>query len=89
MVQITARHMVGGTQHEHIASVQWLDPNTRETGVSSRETMIDFIEKKSGKAVVHNGGRTVDVGVVHANPPYLRTHADGQWTDNLLALPIF
>ena len=30
---------------------------------------------------------TVKVGVVDATPPYLRTHADGVWTDNLLALP--
>ena len=31
----------------------------------------------------------MSVGVVDANPPYIRTHADGVWTDNLLALPRF
>ena len=36
-----------------------------------------------------DGTREVQVGVVHPQygPPYLRTHADGVWTDNLLALP--
>jgi hypothetical protein len=36
-----------------------------------------------------HGIRDVQVLVVNANPPYLRTHADGQWSNNLLALPRF
>jgi hypothetical protein len=32
-------------------------------------------------------GSDVAVGVVDASPPYIRTYADGNWTDNLLALP--
>lgn len=35
------------------------------------------------------GGNTVRVGVVNATPKYIRTYADGTWTDNLLALPRF
>lgn len=32
-------------------------------------------------------GTTLLVGVVNANPPYIRTYADKGWTDNLLYLP--
>jgi hypothetical protein len=36
---------------------------------------------------VTDGKNTVAVLVVDSSPPYLRTYADGKWTDNLLALP--
>lgn len=31
----------------------------------------------------------VSVHVVKADPPYLRTAADGSWTNNLVSLPRF
>ncbi len=88
-VYITARHMVGGTDHEHIASVKWENVDNSNTGESTRATMVDWIKNKGGKAYVKDGGGKVGVGVVEATPPYLRTHADGKWTNNLLALPTF
>jgi hypothetical protein len=47
-----------------------------------------FPDISSGN-VVDQIGNYVDVGVVRppVGPPYLRTHADGVWTNNLLALP--
>ena len=51
--------------------------------------MVDWIKNKGGQAYVTNGNLQVAVGVVEATPPYIRTHADGVWTDNLLALPTF
>ncbi len=87
MVYITAVHMEqNGTRHEHIASVRWQNPADNATGESTRQVMVDWI-RQGGVAKVTDGRNTVDVGVVEANPPYLRTHADGKWTDNLLALP--
>ena len=86
-VQITAIHLVNGRKHEHIAEVAWTNPNTNESGKSTRTTMVDWLTKPSNQAYVTDGISTVDVGVVKATPPYLRTHADGKWTDNLLALP--
>ena len=59
------------------------------TGETSRAGMVDWIRNKNGQAFVADGTRSVWVGVVDANPPYIRTHADGAWTDNLLALPTF
>ena len=87
MVFITAVHMESGTRHEHIASVKWRNPGDGKTGESTRETMVDWIRKEKGVAKVTDGLNQVVVGVVEVHPPYLRTHADGTWTDNLLALP--
>jgi len=52
--------------------------------------MVAWIEDKDGKAYVDDGrGHRVSVGVVEPShePKYLRTYADGVWTDNLLSLP--
>lgn len=87
MVYITAIHLVGGQGHEHIASVRWRNPADQQTGQNSRAEMVDWIDNKNGDARVTDGRTEVRVGVIHAQPPYLRTHADGKWTDNLLALP--
>jgi hypothetical protein len=87
MVEITQVHMVGGAGHEHIAEVKWVNPASQETGASTREAMVVFLRKPGSRAFVTDGQRTVEVGVVEAKPPYIRTHADGVWTDNLMALP--
>ena len=84
---MTAIHLVGGREHPHIAEVKWRNPSTAATGKSSRATMVDWIANKNGDARVQDARGEVRVGVVNANPPYIRTHADGRWTDNLLALP--
>jgi hypothetical protein len=87
MVEVTAVHMVGGEQHEHIGSVRWTNPATAAKGESTRQAMVEFLRTPGNRAVVTDGKKTVEVGVVEANPPYIRTHADGIWTNNLLALP--
>jgi len=87
MIYIEAVHMEGGTRHEHIAEVQWRDPSDGKRGNSTREAMVDWISNKHGDARVTDGRNTVQVGVVQGYHPYIRTHADGTWTDNLLALP--
>lgn len=89
MVYVTAIHQEGGYGHEHITSVQWRDPADGNTGQSSKAEMVDWIKHKKGDARVTDGVNTVQVGVVDASPPYIRTYADGKWTDNLLALPRF
>jgi hypothetical protein len=50
--------------------------------------MVDYINE-GGRAYVRGNGSTADVGVVDERPPYIRTHANGYWNDNLLALPRF
>ena len=89
MVSVTAIHQEGGCGHEHITSVRWRDPADGKTGQSSTAEMVSWIKDKNGDARVTDGANTVKVGVVDASPPYIRTHADGKWTDNLLALPTY
>jgi hypothetical protein len=71
--------------HEHIAELRWTQP--AETGECSRSAMVEFINK--GNAVFVHGTPDAQVGVVNGTPPYLRTYADGVWTNNLLSLPRF
>lgn len=87
MVFITDVHMAGGERHEHIAEVKWRNPETGATGRSTREAMVEFLRNKQNVAKVTDGRNTVLVGVVETTPPHIQTHADGKWTDNLLALP--
>lgn len=91
MVYIThIRLSAGGRRHEHITDVQWRNPGSGETGQSTKATMVDWIKNENGDARVRdNPGNDVKVGVVDGNPPYIRTYADGVWSDNLLALPRF
>jgi hypothetical protein len=87
VVEITAVHMVGGEQHEHIGEVAWTNPASGASGRSTRAAMVEFLRTPGNRAYVTDGQRTAEVGVVNADPPFIRTHADGVWTDNLLALP--
>jgi Protein of unknown function (DUF3892) len=77
-----------GTGHKHIAGVRWRNPGTGARGENTRAQMVDWIENKKGEARVRDdAGNEIPVGVVDASPPYIRTYADGVWTDNLLDLP--
>lgn len=91
MILITSVHMdsTGIQTHEHIESVAWRNPETSATGTSTVAEIIEFIEK-GGSVKVSAGGKTVDVGAVRPNrpgKPHIRTHADGEWSNNLLSLP--
>lgn len=87
---ITGVHLLGGNQHEHISSVRWLNTVDGVSNVSTVAAMVEWIDWGNASFVGGSDGR-VSVGVVRpaGRPAYLRTHADGQWTDNLLALPRF
>jgi hypothetical protein len=92
MIEITAIRQESGKEHEHITDVQWRNTATSATGQSTRQTIVDWLnESKANQAVVANGSQWVYVGVVQPEngPPYIRTHADGEWSDNLIALPPF
>ncbi|MHB1486585.1 MAG: DUF3892 domain-containing protein [Acidimicrobiales bacterium] len=85
-IYITARHMVGGSKHEHIDEVKWENRGDGKSGKFSRAEMVKWIEG-GGDARVAKSTSYVKVRVVDAIPKYIRTYADGIWTDNLLALP--
>ncbi len=89
-VRVTHRRMSpGGWTNDHIIAVKWISDQDRSIGESSREVMLDWIANRGGYAYVLGPNSRSQVGVVNANPPYLRTHADGIWNDNLLSLPTF
>jgi hypothetical protein len=53
----------------------------------TRQEVVDSIEGGTNTFYTLEGGRRATVGVIRGpNGPYLRTHADGVWNDNLLAL---
>lgn len=54
----------------------------------TRQQVIDSINARTNTFFTFENGKRAEVGIVHGqNGDYLRTHADGQWNDNLLALP--
>lgn len=58
------------------------------SGKWTRQQVIDWIESKSNTFYTSSGGNRSNIGVVNGpNGKYLRTYANGQWNDNLLALP--
>jgi Protein of unknown function (DUF3892) len=89
MIYITAVHMEPpGEHHGHIAEVKWEAQSSPQTGTSTVKEMVEWIGDKQGFAHVRDrAGNEVEVRVVHADPPYLRTYADGIPSDDLLAQP--
>lgn len=88
MHYVTAVHFSGGGAEQHIASVRWLNTSDGVSNTSTSEAMMAWLEKGNAAFVGGAEGR-VQVGVVRpvAGRPYLRIHADGEWTDNLRNLP--
>jgi hypothetical protein len=74
------------SRHEHITHIGNLASLWRLT----REDAIQRIETKQEAfyTVDRSSGKKMYIGVVReiGKVPYLRTHADGKWNDNLLAL---
>lgn len=73
------------SRHEHITHIG----NSIGQWRLSRETAIKRIDAKSEAyyTVNKSTGKRAYIGVVRepGKAPYLRTHADGYWNDNLLA----
>lgn len=54
----------------------------------TREQVIQSIEEKTNTFFTLVNGKRANIGVVNGpNGKYVRTYADGEWNDNLLALP--
>lgn len=91
MIVITAVRLTGGEGHEHISAVMWRSGATIGA-VAPQGAIIDWLcGHDDGRAVVMEGKHEVRVEIVRENgkEPYLRTRANGAWSDHLLALPRF
>jgi hypothetical protein len=89
IIQIIGRRMSGGATHRHVAAVKWLNPATGNIGDNTVAEIVQWLRKADNRAFVCDGYTITEVIIVEADPPYLRTHADGTPTDNLLNLPAF
>jgi hypothetical protein len=91
-IQITHVRFSGtGRTEAEIVRYRWKNIATGTTGDNDKPTMVVWVGKAGNSAYVGTGADRVDVGVVRPThgQPYLRTHADGDWTNNLVNLPIF
>ncbi len=86
MILLVGVHVVGGTGHEHIASVRWREEGDEATYEATREEIIELISKQGVDVVTGSG---VKVFVVPERTPYLRTFDHGAWRNHLLMLPRF
>lgn len=90
-IKITnVRLSAGGYLDEHITELKWVNYEDGKHGESARSTLVEWIDG-GGKAFVEANYTKVPVLVVRptGGSAYLRTQANGTWTDNLLALPRF
>ncbi|MBS1686264.1 MAG: DUF3892 domain-containing protein [Bacteroidetes bacterium] len=75
------------SNHEHITHVG----NLSQSWIWTREAVIQSIDAGTNTFYVLDAAtnKRSEVGVVRPThgSPYLRTHADGYWNDNLLSLP--
>lgn len=85
-VYVTAIHPTEARLHEHIGSVRWLNSSDSTSKTLTTAAAVDWL-RKGNKLYVAGETGPVEVRVVDATPPYLRTVANDQYTDNLLALP--
>jgi hypothetical protein len=87
---ITAVRLSGGEGERYIASLKWLNTTTGVSGTSPTSALIDWVQKGNTLVVGGEHGRA-EVKVIRpaGGRAYLRSSANGQWTDNLLRLPRF
>lgn len=89
-VRITCINKDGGNHenpHEAISFYGWLNENNNETGESSRQIMVDWVNK-GNSAYVKESGSTVFCYVRKSSrgTEFLQTYSDGRYTNNLLSL---
>jgi hypothetical protein len=84
-IRITAVHLDGGDQLEHIAEVEWQNLEWGNTGASSIDALISWLDEADNVAVV--GRAKVDVVRSPTGSFWLQAVRDGFWSDDLLSLP--
>jgi hypothetical protein len=85
-VYVTAVTPDSCRRHEDIMGIRWLDSSTSTSNTMSKPQAVDWVRKGNRLYVAGETG-AVEVRVVDADPPYLRTVANNTYTDNLLSLP--
>jgi hypothetical protein len=75
--------------YEAVSHYKWVNEGSGESAISTRLTMVDWVENKNGRAYVKSQDGTVDcyVNQSTAGTKFLQTDADSQSSNNLLNLP--
>lgn len=89
--QIVGIRKPGGANnpHEAISHYQWIDDGETAAYITERLKVISWVEDLKLPAYVLDGSRKIwcQVRQNENGTKYLQTVADGQWSNNLLALP--
>jgi len=91
-IQIThVRLAANGIGPESITHYKWHNDTDGAIGHTDKPSLVTWVDTEGNSAYVSSGSSQVAVGVVRPKIglPYLKTHANRVWTDNLLALPRF
>jgi hypothetical protein len=91
-IEITNIRFTGTAKnHESISHYRWRNIATGGFGTSDKATLVAWVATAGNRAFVSANSLRAEVGVVRPSQrvPFLRTRADGSWSDNLLALPLF
>lgn len=86
-IRITAVHLDGGDEHEHIAEVEWQNLEWGNTGESSVDALMRWLDENDAENVAVVGRAKVDVVRSPTGSAWLQAVRDGFWSDDLLALP--
>jgi len=81
---------IAGAGQEDITHLQWQGASS--SGITSAEALIAWLrESPEHEAWLAHGQQRIAVRVVApiGGTAHLRSHADGQWGEHLLALPRF
>ena len=91
IIKIHKRLAYINNPHEAITDFKWINESTNESGQSSREAMVNFIDNQKGKAYVRSGNLKAFCYTrrIGNNSKFLQTYSDGKFNDNLLSLPEF
>lgn len=76
--------------HVAISELRWVNDRASGSGSSTREQVYDWLKNRNGVAYVvdRNGNKAFVYPRENAfGTRFVQTHADGVWTDNLLAVP--
>lgn len=85
-VYVTAITPHNANDHESVNGIRWLDSSNSTSKTMTRAEAVDWVKKGNALWVAGDTG-PVKVEVVEGRTPYLRTVANGKYSDNLLALP--
>lgn len=85
MVYVTGRTPALAGRHEHFAGVRWLGSNSSTSQTMAVAEAVQWI-RHGGASWLAGDTAALEVQVVDAFPPHLRTVADNEFTDSLLAL---